>query len=288
MFEESPQALSASEGSSSPALISVITPVYNGSQYLEALIQSVQAQTHPRIEHIVIDDGSNDSGATLAVLARHPHVRWWTRPNRGQYATLNEGLSAASGDWICIISADDLLAAPTAFARLLAEADHGKQFDAIYGRTELMDESGTPIVESSVRPDESSPKWLNYHFLAIHHCSMLVARRFVNARRLFFDTSLRFTGDWDWIIRILRAGRTRYVDVPVSRYRLHEQQTRQTARRADLVEEDRKVLARYGSSYLLHRLVINYIRLRKLITILISEGIGSAWKKVSGRSAQRP
>jgi len=288
MLEGSPHARSASEGSSSHALISVITPVYNGSQYLEALIQSVRAQTHPRIEHIVIDDGSTDSGATLAVLTRHPHVRWWTRPNRGQYATLNEGLAAANGDWICIISADDLLAAPTAFAQLLAETDHAKQLDAIYGRTELMDESGATVFKLHGRLDESSPKWLNYHFLAIHHCSLLVARRFVNAHRLFFDTSLRFTGDWDWIIRILRAGRTCYVDVPISRYRLHEQQTRQTARRADLVEEDRKVLARYGSSILLHRLVINYIRLRKLIAILADEGIGSAWKKVSGRSAQRP
>jgi glycosyltransferase involved in cell wall biosynthesis len=51
-------------------LISIITPVYNGADYLDELILSVLQQDYPHIEHIIIDDGSNDNGATLAILKK--------------------------------------------------------------------------------------------------------------------------------------------------------------------------------------------------------------------------
>ena len=252
-------------------LISVITPVYNGARYLDELILSVQNQDHPRIEHIVIDDGSTDEGATIAVLAKHPNLKWWTRPNRGQYATLNEGFDAAQGDWICIISADDLLASPTAFSDLISHAGMVDNFDAIYGRTTLMDETGSEVLALG-RPDESAPKWFNYHFLVIHHCSLLVSRKFIINNRLYFDTSLKYTGDWDWVLRILSIGRSGYFDVVISRYRIHKRQTRQTVTRRQLVAEDKLVLARHGSSFILHTLIVTYFRLKKFWLILVKDG----------------
>lgn len=269
------------------SLISVITPVYNGSRYLEELIASVQGQSHPRLEHIVVDDGSDDDGATLAVLARYPQVRSWTRPNRGQYATLNEGLAAARGDWICIISADDALASTTCLEELVHHAEAAEPLDAAYGRTVLMDSDGAPVPGSHRRVDESAPPWLNRHFLVIHHCSLLVSRKFLVDNGLFFDTSLRFTGDWDWIIRILKAGRSRYFDVVVSRYRMHAQQTRQVTRRAELVAEDRLVLRRHGASVVMHHLVVNYFRVKKGLAMVADDGLAATVKAVARFAAKR-
>src|ERR1035437_2844540 len=90
-------------------LVSIITPVYNGAMYLDKLIQSIQNLDYPNIEHIIIDDGSTDNEATINVLKKYSHLRWWTRPNRGQYATMNEGLEAAKGEFICFICADDII-----------------------------------------------------------------------------------------------------------------------------------------------------------------------------------
>jgi glycosyltransferase involved in cell wall biosynthesis len=206
------------------------------------------------------------------VLANYPHLRWWSRPNRGQYATLNEALESASGEWVLVISADDVLASASAISDLIAQTNASPRPDAVYGRTALMDSSGRPFAGQRGRPDESAPRWLNYHFLVIHHCSMIVARDFIEQHRLLFDTSLKYTGDWDWIIRILKHGRTRYVDAVISKYRVHDEQTRQTTKRKDLVAEDRLVLARHGSSALAHRLIVNYFRLRKLASIFTAEG----------------
>ncbi len=92
-------------------LVSIVTPTFNSADYLQELLQSVAAQDYRRIEHIVIDDGSRDGGATVALLQRYPSVRWWSREdNRGQYATLNEGFRAATGDFLTTISADDTYA----------------------------------------------------------------------------------------------------------------------------------------------------------------------------------
>src|SRR5438876_704742 len=73
----------------------------------DELIKSVLEQDYLHIEHIIIDDGSTDDGATVEVLKRYPHLRWWSRENKGQYATLNEGLATARGSVVGIISADD-------------------------------------------------------------------------------------------------------------------------------------------------------------------------------------
>ena len=51
-------------------LVSIITPVYNGAEYLDELIQSVLRQDYPNIEHLIIDDGSQDDGATVSVLKK--------------------------------------------------------------------------------------------------------------------------------------------------------------------------------------------------------------------------
>ena len=109
---------------------SIITPVYNGAAFLPDLIASVQAQTFSDYEHIIIDDGSTDDGATIGVLEAvdDSRIHWWTRANRGQYATQNEGIQAARGRWIVVIAADDILAAPDVLA---GEGHHRRRGQAL-------------------------------------------------------------------------------------------------------------------------------------------------------------
>ncbi len=118
---------------SEPPLVSIVTPTFNSARYLEELLRSVEVQDYPRIEHIVIDDGSDDDGATVAILRRHPRVRWWSRENRGQYATLNEGFRAAKGDFVTTISADDTYADPGAIGALVAWLRGHPDHDVAYG-----------------------------------------------------------------------------------------------------------------------------------------------------------
>ena len=82
--------------------------------------------------------GLTDDGATIAILKRYPHLRWWSRENKGQYATMNEGLEAAKGEFVCFISADDLLA-PGAVKIAIKHLMQHPELDGLYGRALIID-----------------------------------------------------------------------------------------------------------------------------------------------------
>jgi len=88
-------------------LISIISPVRNGEDFLENHIQMVSSQTYPEIEHIIIDGGSSDN--TVDILKSKSHIidYWLSDPDRGIYDAMNKGIDAANGRWLFFAGVDD-------------------------------------------------------------------------------------------------------------------------------------------------------------------------------------
>lgn len=86
--------------------ISVLIPAYNAASYIEAAIKSVQDQTYPAHEIIIVDDGSTDE--TESLLKNRLDIRYIRCEHRGVSAARNRGIAEAEGDWIAFIDADDL------------------------------------------------------------------------------------------------------------------------------------------------------------------------------------
>lgn len=268
-------------------LISIITPVYNGAEYLDELIQSVLQQDYPHIEHIVIDDGSKDSGATVAILKQYPHLRWWSRENKGQYATLNEGLAAATGDVIGIISADDKYVAPGAFSSVIAFWQSRPECGGVYGQTLRMDSQGNLLALDPTLKQPPYSAWYLRYSLLIPHCSLFVARTLVQDKQIYFDVGLRYMGDWDWIIRLSQAGQLAYLPQPLSMYREHSEQTTQLATQSDWAKEIRAVLKRHHANYALYRFLIYERRLRKVFWVLWKKGPYGLWDEFCNWSSRK-
>ncbi|HWW86651.1 MAG TPA: glycosyltransferase [Vicinamibacterales bacterium] len=115
-------------------LVSVIMGVYNGAAYVGATLASAVAQTHRRLEIIVVDDGSNDRTAEIveACAARDPRIRLIRQPNRGVAAARNRAIAAASGEFIAPLDADDLWD-PTKIDRQVRRLQEcGSQTSTIY------------------------------------------------------------------------------------------------------------------------------------------------------------
>jgi glycosyltransferase involved in cell wall biosynthesis len=203
-------------------LVSVITPAHNAARFLGDLLRSVEQQDYPRIEHIVIDDGSSDGGATRAVLEASTGVRWWSRGNIGQYATLNEGFRAAAGDFVTTISADDTYVDAGAIAALARSLIDHPECGVAYGSTLHVDEDGSPL---PVQPYQGYPPWmLRYKPGFVFHCSLLVRREGIIRDDVLFDETLRYVGDADWLIRLAQRYRFRHVDRYIGAYRHHGSQ----------------------------------------------------------------
>lgn len=122
--------------------VSVLIPCYNAEAFMRAAIDSVLSQTHTDIECIVIDDCSKDAtwAVAAAYQARDPRVVPLQLPrNGGPSAARNAGISAASGEWIAVLDADDqylpdrievLLKEATALnADLIADNQINRAFD---------------------------------------------------------------------------------------------------------------------------------------------------------------
>jgi glycosyltransferase involved in cell wall biosynthesis len=97
-----------------PVLVSILVPAYNAAPWINAALDSALAQTWPRVEVIVVDDGSRDDTLVRAraFAAQYPgrelHIA--TQPNAGAAAARNHALRLARGDFIQYLDADDLLA----------------------------------------------------------------------------------------------------------------------------------------------------------------------------------
>lgn len=91
-----------------PSFVSVLIPAFNEARVIEASVRRVLASEGPRIEVIVIDDGSSDD--TSAIVANafglDPRVTLLTVANGGKARALNQGLRIAKGDVVIALDAD--------------------------------------------------------------------------------------------------------------------------------------------------------------------------------------
>jgi glycosyltransferase involved in cell wall biosynthesis len=184
-------------------LVSVVVPVWNAERFLAETIESVIAQTWPRWELLLADDGSTDRSPEIVRLyaERHPEkilcLEHPGRANRGESATRNLGLRAGRGDLFAFLDADDLWL-PEKLERqvplLLARPEAGW----LYGNTEYwFEDSGRSFVPplglpagTLVEPPHLLTRFLRREAGVPCTCGLLVRREAVE-RTGGFDESFR-------------------------------------------------------------------------------------------------
>ena len=127
----------------------MVIAAFNYAEYLPLAIESALAQDHPRVEVIVVDDGSTDS--TPQVVARYVgRVRGIHIPNSGQLAAFGTGFRSSRGAMVIFLDADDVLL-PGA-ARAVSEAGSDPGVAKVHWPMPEIDAVGRPA--GRVRPTE--------------------------------------------------------------------------------------------------------------------------------------
>lgn len=191
--------------------ISIITVAFNAAHTIVDTLESVAAQTHPEIEHIVVDGTSTDG--TLEIIERYgKHVsRFISEPDQGIYDAMNKGVRVATGDVIGFLNADDVYAQENVLA-MVAEVMNREHLDALFGDVEFFrpeNPAGTLRRYSSARfrPARIAWGWMPAH-------PALFVRREVFQRVGAFRADYRIAGDFEFVARAFGKNTLRYRHLP--------------------------------------------------------------------------
>ena len=221
-------------------LVSILIPCSNAAPWLAATLDSALAQTHPRTEIIVVDDGSSDHSLAIARTFAPHGVRVGTQPNAGASAARNHALRLSRGDYIQFLDADDLLTPDKIAAQLTALRTPPAHADSIatcrWGRFSR-DPTNALFFDDAVFRDFAPLDYLLAHTGAarmIHPAAWLVPRA-VADRAGPWDESLSLNDDGEYFARVvLAASAIVFSSAGASLYRsnLSGSLSRQRSRRA--------------------------------------------------------
>lgn len=142
-------------------LVSIIIPVFNGSDYLEHAINSALDQTYDNIEVIVVNDGSTDGGATEKLARSYePDITYYYKPNGGVSSALNLGVEKSRGSYITWLSHDDVIL-PNKIERQIEILSKFDRPVVVYGEATYINERGEKI-GSMVLPDTEPSQFFSH------------------------------------------------------------------------------------------------------------------------------
>lgn len=182
-------------------LVSVVVPIFNGERFLEKAVRSCVEQTYPRIEVILVDDGSSDGSRALAdrLAAEHPAVRCQHHEkNQGVSVGWNTGFAAAKGTLLLRLAQDDYFE-PKALEKLVALARKTPEAGAFYADCWVVRTDGEREIEFT-----PSPQDLFRSSNRIGLCVMLTAEAW--SRGVRYDPEFRAAEDLDFFTRLRESG----------------------------------------------------------------------------------
>jgi glycosyltransferase involved in cell wall biosynthesis len=187
--------------------VSIVIPVYNGSNYMREAIDSAIAQTYQNIEIIVVNDGSNDDGKTREIaLSYGDKIRYFEKENGGVSTALNLGIKEMKGEYFSWLSHDDVYYPNKIERQVECLLKYSKSFAIVYGEWNKIDEKSKLIhyvtFENHSEKDLFKPLYPLLNGL-IYGCSLLIPKKYFLEIGLFKE-NLKTTQDYDLLFDFLR------------------------------------------------------------------------------------
>jgi glycosyltransferase involved in cell wall biosynthesis len=181
--------------------VSLIIPVFNGSDYLHEAIDSALAQTYKNIEIIIVNDGSNDAGKTESIAKSYgPKIRYYFKENGGVASALNAGIREMTGEWFAWLSHDDMFSSNRIEEDINLMRDN-PDIRVTFCNIATIDESGN-VIKESVRPIRRVTNPYDALKLGgVDMCSMTIHRSCFEQTGLFNEKNIT-TQDVEMTLRL--------------------------------------------------------------------------------------
>jgi glycosyltransferase involved in cell wall biosynthesis len=180
--------------------VAIVTPSFNQGRFLRRTIDSVLTQDYPHIDYILVDGSSTDDSVEI-LRSYGDRLKWVSEPDNGQTHAINKGFARTSGDILAYLNSDDTLL-PGAVAKVVNHFLAHRDCDMVYGKAHLTDEHDRILADY---------KTAEYSFQRLlEDCCICQPaafwRRSIAQRVGQFDESLHLSMDYDYWMRIDRAG----------------------------------------------------------------------------------
>jgi len=191
--------------------ISIITASFNSQATIKDTLESVNIQTYPCIDHIIIDGASKDNTLDLVRTYGKRVTKIISESDKGIFDAYNKGLAVADGEIIGILNSDDFYAAPNVIENIM-HAFRESEVDAVYADLVYVDKDDTSKI---VRYWKSRPYRTGDFargFSPAH--PTLFLRKSVYERTGGFNPDFRFSGDYEYMLRAFHTHGLKSVYLP--------------------------------------------------------------------------
>ena len=244
-------------------MISIIIPTFNSDQFLEKCLESIREQNHEEYELIIIDNCSTDQ--TKNIIAKFSEIvdQFVSEHDKSNYEAINKGILLAKGNWIYVMGADDFLADKKTLSHvtdILIKLPPNVYIS--YGNVNVINNEEEVLYQAGSNWSEAIKQFkskMNIPHQSVFH------RAEVFIKFGLFDTTFKYAGDYDFLLRVLLRYPPNYMNIIVAGYRFTGGSSR--AMSALKVQKEYR-LAQLKNSYpLTFSWVIGY--LRTLVRLII-------------------
>ena len=240
--------VSRAENAPEHPTLSIIVPVYNVEDYLDACLDSLQAQTFGDIEMVCVNDGSPDG--SRSILAKRqledPRIVIVDKPNGGLSSARNAGINAARGTYIGFLDADDRFT-PNACQRIAETLEETNADVVTFGGYCNPAEAATPWITLKLSPrdvvyDGFSPD-LMFKEQSTPYIRTACRKAFLDENNIRFEEALPFGEDQVFFFDIYPNSRkTTLISDKLYEYRIEREGSLTSKTNDDLEAKSRKHL----------------------------------------------
>lgn len=225
--------------------VSIITVCLDAAATLERCIASVQAQSFADLEHVLVDGGSRDGTVDLVRRRLRPRDYWISERDAGISDAFNKGLALARGAYVQFLNADDWME-PDQVARAVSALERTGA-DYVFGDL-LFYQDDRPTFR--LCGDGHYARCIDRRMPNLNHPTLL-ARRDCFVRIGLFDPDWRCAMDYDWLLRLHRAGGRGHYEPGILGHMTHDGVSNRQFRRT--IDEVCRIAIRHGRPPLLAR-----------------------------------
>ena len=204
--------------------LSIITINYNDAIGLQKTLNSIISQTCTDFEHVIVDGASPDNSveviekyATEASL-KGIKVTWISEKDKGIYNAMNKGIEMASGEYIEILNAGDILASDEVVEKMYEALEEKNNPEILYGNMlKTVDWIHIKRDNCGANSEYTPNSFLYFYNGTLNHDCAYIKRSLFD-KFGYYNEEMKICSDWEWYVRAIILGNVSpvYVNIDVT------------------------------------------------------------------------